>query len=171
MGLFGDDEPVLQAVTLKVPMDGYGQPNTKTCWYACYAMMYAWKGLTTSSLNEKLEAIGIPRTRGLVDTEYRKVAFAVGMDGVSYTAAKSWDLETVIHRLTCWGPIFCCTTKFQGHAMVLYGVDPGLNRLALADPYSHGTDGIWTNAHSEFWPLSTWQSMIQPVRLSLQVFK
>jgi len=34
-----------------LPMEGYSQPNSATCWYACYAMMYGWQKKSVSEFD------------------------------------------------------------------------------------------------------------------------
>ena len=158
---------------LPLPMQGFAQPNSATCWYACYAMMYAWKNKSTSELDQKLSAAGYNlsdiKNRGLKDDEYRKVAYAVGTRDVHRMSALNWSLEDIIDRLQPWGPIFLCTLELGGgHAMVLYGVDPKMNNLIIADPYSVGGD--YGSAHKEYFTLNRYKSTIQPVDYALQVF-
>ena len=164
------------SVRLKLPLAGYGQPNGKTCWYACYAMMYAWKGWSVSTLNERIAGTKIPRDRGLRQEEYGPMATAVLMTGVSVGAVKSWDIRTVIYRLSTWGPLFCCTTKFDGHAMVLLGADAVLNQVEVANPYNivdyeASRGGSWTDAACEYYKLADWHAIIQPVPFAIQAFR
>lgn len=158
---------------LPLPMQGFVQPNTVTCWYACYAMMYAWKKIDVAKLDENLVAAGYElsdiKNRGLQDYEYGKVAHAVGTRDVLRVSAANWSLDDVIDRLKRWGPIFLCTKeRGGGHAMVLYGVDSMFSRLIVADPYSTGSD--YGSAHTEWFELQQFKDTIQPVEYALQVF-
>jgi Papain-like cysteine protease AvrRpt2 len=158
---------------LSLPMQGNSQPNSKTCWYACYAMMYAWKGIGAAELDRSLSAAGYQlsdiKNRGLKEEEYGKVAHAVGTRDVLRISAINWSIEDIVDRLQRWGPIFLCTMELGGgHAMVLYGVDLKLNNLIIADPYSVGGD--YGSAHNEFFSLKKFQGTIQPVEYAIQVF-
>jgi hypothetical protein len=157
---------------LSLPMEGYGQPNSKTCWYACYAMMYAWKKRNVSELDQNLSNAGYKlseiKSRGLEDSEYGKVAHAVGTRDVLRISALNWSLDDVVDRLQRWGPIFLCTMELGGgHAMLLYGVDLKLGNLIVADPYTTGAD--FTSAHNEYFSLEKFRGTIQPVDYALQV--
>jgi hypothetical protein len=162
-----------------LPLDGYGQATRFICWYACYKMMYIWKGLTSYQLNKNLTDAGYDLQelsgRGLVPDEYGKICHAVGLVEVQTAAAAYWSISDVIFRLKRWGPIWVATDKFNGHAMVLYGAQthrvaddkPG---VTLADPYSPVTEGGPANAHNEYSSLDGFKQMIQPWNYSLQVF-
>lgn len=159
--------------TVPLPMEGYSQPNSKTCWYACYAMMYAWNNKTVAELDQNLVKVGYDlseiKNRGLEDYEYGKVAHAVGTRDVLRISALNWTIDDVIHRLKRWGPIFMCTMELGGgHAMVLYGVDIKLSNLLVADPYSTGAE--YGSAHKEYFSLTKFRGTIQPVDYALQVF-
>ena len=159
------------SVKLSLPMIGYGQPNTKTCWFACYAMMYGWNKKTVDDLKKKLTDAGYDLSkllsRGLDQDEYGKLCHAVGMAEVLRVAAQAWSMGDVLHRLSVWGPIFVASTKCAGHAMVLYGADSKTGNLTLADPY---TTGEYTDAHNEYYTLDGFRKIIQPVDFALQVF-
>ena len=156
-----------------ITKEGYGQPNSKACWYACYAMMYAWNKKSVSELDQNLTNAGYKlsevKNRGLTDNEYGKVAHAVGTRDVQRIAALNWSLDDVADRLQRWGPIFLCTMVLGGgHAMLLYGVDIKLGNLMVADPYSVG--GELGSAHDEYFTLQKFRGTIQPVDYALQVF-
>lgn len=158
---------------LPLPMQGFAQPNAVSCWYACYAMMYAWKNKSVSELDQKLTAAGYNlsgiKNRGLKEDEYRKVARAVGTRDVLRVSALNWSLEDIVDRLQRWGPIFLCTLENGGgHAMVLYGVDVKMNNLIVADPYPNS--GGYGSAHNEYFKLNKFRGTIQPVEYALQVF-
>ncbi len=156
-----------------LPMEGYSQPNSATCWYACYAMMYGWQKKSVSELDRSLSGAGYSlseiKNRGLKDAEYGKVAHAVGTRDVLRISALNWSIDDVVDRLRRWGPIFLCTMELGGgHAMVLYGVDIKLGNLMVADPYSVGGD--YGSAHTEYFSLNKFRGTIQPVDYALQVF-
>ena len=158
---------------LPLPTQGFAQPNSASCWYACYAMMYAWKNKSVAELDQKLSSAGYDlgkiKNRGLKDDEYRKVAYAVGTREVLRISALNWSLEDIVDRLQRWRPIFLCTLELGGgHAMVLYGADTKLNNLIVADPYSVGAD--FGSAHNEYFTLNKFRGTIQPVDYALQVF-
>lgn len=159
--------------TLPLPMHGFAQPNSVTCWYACYAMMYAWQKKTALQLGQRLVAGGYKldeiKSRGLKDSEYRKVAHAVGTCDVLRSSAVEWSLEDIIDRLQRWGPIYFSTLELGGgHAMVIYGVDTKLNNVIIADPYTLGGD--YGSAHTEYFTLKKFRGTIQPVDYAIQVF-
>lgn len=156
-----------------LPMQGFAQPNAVTCWYACYAMMYAWKKMEVSELDQSLVSAGYKlseiKNRGLDDREYGKVAHAVGTRDILRTSAMNWSLDDVIDRLKRWGPIFLCTRELGGgHAMVLYGVDSQLGNLLIADPYSVG--GEYGSAHTEYFSIKKFRETVQPVEFAIQAF-
>lgn len=160
-----------EQIKLRVPLDGSGQPNTKTCWFACYCMMYVATNKTVDDLRSRLSGEGYDLSkllsRGLDQDEYGKVCHAANLRDVLRAGAMAWTMGDVIHRLGVWGPIFVATTKFNGHAMVLYGADAKLERLTVADPY---TQGAFTDAHNEYYTLDGFKKIIQPVPYALQVF-
>jgi hypothetical protein len=157
---------------LPLPKQGFAQPNTTTCWYACYAMMYAWKNKSVTELDQKLSAAGYNlsdiKNRGLKDDEYRRVAYAVGTRDVLRNSAVNWSLEDIVDRLQRWGPIFLCTMELGGHAILLYGVDIKLKNLIIADPNSIGGD--YGSAHDEYFTLGKFRGTIQPIDYAVQVF-
>lgn len=162
-----------EVTSIKLPLatSGYGQPNTKTCWYACYAMMYGWKRKSIDELRQNLSGAGYDLgrllSRGLDQDEYGKVCHAAGLRDVLRVGALAWTLGDVAHRLSVWGPIYVASTKYNGHAMVLYGVDGKLGNLIMADPY---TTGEYSDAHNEYYTLDGFKQIIQPVPYALQVF-
>lgn len=158
---------------LKLPMEGFAQPNSVTCWYACYAMMYAWQKKTPLELDQRLSAAGYKlsdiKNRGLQDHEYQRVAYAVGTRDVHRPSALNWSLTDVSDRLESWGPIYLSTLELGGgHAMVIYGVDIKMKNILIADPYSTGGD--YGSAHTEYFTLSKFAGTVQPVPYAIQVF-
>ncbi len=168
----GDKNMSQEKFVLPLPKQGFSQPNTATCWYACYAMMYAWKNKSIAELDQRLSNAGYNladiKNRGLKDGEYRRVAYAVGTRDVLYTSVLNWSLEDIIDRLQRWGPIFLCTQELGGHALVLYGANTKLKNLIAADPNSIGGD--YGSAHDEYFTLSRFRGTIQPVSYAIQVF-
>lgn len=158
------------AVELFLPMDGYGQPNTKTCWFACYAMMYAWKKKTVVELKQKLTDKGYDLSRllsrGLDQHEYGKICHAAGLSDLLRVQVLSWSMGDLIHRLSFLGPIYVATTKYAGHAMVVYAASGKTGTLKLADPY---TRGEFTDAHTEYYTLDGFKEIVQPIGFALQV--
>lgn len=158
---------------LPLEKEGFGQPNNKTCWYACYAMMYVWKNMSVAQLDSNLVKAGYNlseiKNRGLEDYEYQKVARAVGTKEVLTISAVNWSLDDVADRLKRWGPIFLATKELGGgHAMVLYGVDLALEKLIVADPYTVGGD--YKSAHDEYFTIKTFRQTVQPVGYAVQCF-
>lgn len=158
---------------LPLPMEGYGQPNSVSCWYACYAMMYVWNNKTVNELDQKLAAVFNDLTalknRGLNDFEYCKIARAVGTRDVLRMSALNWSLEDIIDRLKRWGPIYISTKEYGGgHAMVVYGVDPEFGNIFVADPFT-GRGNAYS-AHTECFNLAKFRGTIQPVEFAVQVF-
>ena len=73
-----------------VPTLGMGQKTTKQCWFASYKMIYWSKGKNIDSIKDKVSSVidfDDAMEHGLYDTDYKKVATALGMrqwSGVKY---------------------------------------------------------------------------------------
>jgi len=73
-----------------VPTLGMGQKTVKQCWYASYKMIYWYKGKNIDSIKGKVSSeidFDDAMANGLLDTDFSKVATALGMQkwsGVEY---------------------------------------------------------------------------------------
>lgn len=121
------------------------QPTSKTCWLACYQMLYKSKNKKTSEIEPKLrKALGdatydsICNDTGLLDEHLQKATAALGLFGL--TKKHLSDITNVDDHLRKSGAIMCTGTfsfgKVTGlHAVVICGIDLDRKTLTMIDPY------------------------------------
>jgi Papain-like cysteine protease AvrRpt2 len=80
-----------------VSLTGGGQENFQQCWFASYQMLFSFHNLNKSAIEDKIKGAGIDvadaKDKGLLDTEYRKAATALGLkmwSGIPFKAEASW---------------------------------------------------------------------------------
>jgi len=121
----------------KLEVTSYRQAHNTTCWYASYKSLYSWKDRATSEILPALHNAGLDTDamfdRGMIDTEYMPAAKALRMSSWRTSSFKQWDVQMLIHVMRTYGPIFCATQIYQGHAVVLYGARPDEDKVWYID--------------------------------------
>jgi len=121
----------------KLEVPGYRQAHNTTCWYASYKSLYSWKDRSTGEILPALHNAGLNTDamldRGMVGEEYFPAAKALGMVSWRASSFKKWDVQMLIHVMRTYGPIFCATQIYQGHAVVLYGARADEDKVLYID--------------------------------------
>ena len=75
-----------------VPTAGGGQATFQQCWLASYRMLYRFHKFNTNSIEDKLRGAGIDvedaKKEGMLDTQFKEAAGALGLAGWSGTIFK-----------------------------------------------------------------------------------
>jgi Papain-like cysteine protease AvrRpt2 len=95
---------------VRAPLNGMqAQPQVLAtlCWYACFRMLYTWKGLDPATIWEKLKAGGIDvdaaKERGLLPKDNLKAAKALGMNAFGFGQPLSaYDLKRPLGSSPVW---------------------------------------------------------------------
>lgn len=121
------------------------QPTTKTCWLACYRMLYKWASQPLLGIETKLSAAfgegvydSILNQTGLLDEHLQPAAKALGFYGMPKTSLA--DITKFSDYLRSSGPLMCTGTfsfnKVSGlHAVIICGVNLKNKQLTIIDPY------------------------------------
>ena len=121
------------------------QPTTKTCWLACYRMLFKYASQPLASTEEKLAATygaatfdSIVNETGLLDEHLAKAAGALGLSGMTKRSLS--DINSFSEYLRLSGPLMCTGTfafrKVTGlHAVIICGVNMERKTLTMIDPY------------------------------------
>jgi hypothetical protein len=120
---------------LLIEVPKYSQYNSRCCWYACYKMLYGWKGRAPGDVATKLAEIGITTTDALYDDQWGKAAAALGLCGMRVDHLKS--IENMAWCLGKCGPIWSAGNFLSDgspHAVVISGLYAD-GKLRLSDPY------------------------------------
>jgi hypothetical protein len=120
-------------IILSVPR--IGQANSRCCWFACYKMLYAWKGRATSEVATKIAAAGYSTTDALYEDQWPYSAYALGISGMRVAHLKS--VGNMSWCLSKCGPIWCAGSFFSDgspHAIVISGLYED-GKLRINDPY------------------------------------
>lgn len=129
---------------LKISGEGYMQPTAATCWWASYAMVYHWKGLSDDLIKSKIKKAGFDFddywAKGLPRTDYRKVGACLGMTGFrgGYISNLADDFKSFVFVLKAYGPLWCAFANPSPHAVVVTGVDSNLNQIHIINPWNRG---------------------------------
>ena len=153
------------------------QPTSKTCWLACYRMLFQSKGKDIKEIEPKLrKAFGdstyesILNSTGLLDEHLSKATAALGLYGL--TKQHLSDITNVDDHLRKSGAIMCTGTfsfgKVTGlHAVIICGIDLDRKTLTMIDPYYQflpSEVGKYPITHS------TLIAKLRPVQFSNQSF-
>lgn len=137
-------------VSHSVPKDGYGQYYATTCWYSSYRMLHAWKQADQSAIKSKLAGAGLDLkrlwTRGLLDTEFRAAAAALGMCGWRGSWVRDQNAEMISHVLKRYGPLWAAMDwrgdAAAGHAVVIVAYDKKSEVFKIHNPYNRFQPGM-----------------------------
>jgi hypothetical protein len=136
-----DQDPKYQVPNV-IPM---AQPTSKTCWLACYRMLYKFKGRDVGDIDTAMrKAFGddgydsIINQTGLLDEHLAKATAALGFYGMPKTSLA--DIDKFSDYLRKSGPLMCTGTfsfnKVTGlHAVIICGVDLDAKTMTMVDPY------------------------------------
>lgn len=121
------------------------QPTNKTCWLACYRMLYSFAGKSLSAIDTAMrQAFGdsaydkIINETGLLDEHLALAARANGFSGMpKKVLADITKFSDYLHKS---GPLMCTGTfsfgKVTGlHAVLICGIDEERETLTMIDPY------------------------------------
>ena len=72
---------------IEIEVRPIGQYNTKTCWIACYRMLYAWRGIADAECYRRLKASKIPMDEGLDISQWRKATYHMKLSGYDVQVA------------------------------------------------------------------------------------
>jgi hypothetical protein len=126
----------------KVSGDGMGQPSAETCWYACYAMIYNWKGKPVSAIKDAIVKAGYNYDdyykNGLPIEDFRKVGLSLGLTGFrgGYISTLADDFQAFAQLLKGYGPMWCAFSRPSAHIVVVSGVDAKLNQIHIINPWN-----------------------------------
>ena len=121
------------------------QPTSKTCWLACYQMLFKFVKQPLPDIDSKLTtAFGatvydsIVNETGLLDEHLMRAAGALGFSGMPKSVLADFDKFTNYLRLS--GPLMCTGTfsfrKVTGlHAVIICGYNTDFKTLTMIDPY------------------------------------
>lgn len=121
---------------------GFGQPTAETCWYACYAMIYGWKGKPASAIRDAIVKAGYDfddyYKKGLPVEDFRKVGLALGLTGFrgGYISTLADDFKGMAQLLKNYGPFWCAFSKPSAHIVVVVGCDARLNQIHIINPWN-----------------------------------
>lgn len=169
--LFGN-----KSVTLKFSVKGLGQPTSSTCWYASYCMMYAFKGQKHEDVLPKLRNKNLKvdemLKRGLLPEELLPAGQALGVTSVHPDFLKADDYSALVTRLTKSPIWFAMDLTDDGitqptHAVVIYGADEKLDRVAYYDPYAKPFTG---DPEKGWWTMADYKKKIFPTCWAAQVW-
>lgn len=137
-------------IVIDVPK--YGQSNRRCCWYACYKMLYGWKGKSVSQVRLKLSNVGITNTSALLQSQWGIASSALGLWGMRVGHLK--HVENMRWCLKKCGPIWTAgnfATDGGGHAIVISGIrSDGVLRISdpwefyFRDSYNYMTHSQWS---------------------------
>lgn len=141
----------------KVETLGMGQPNNATCWWASYRMIYKFRNRTLDEIDSKLKPIinlEDCKANGLPDTDYTRVANALGLRGWRGTefnkkqgffdiglsdGAEAFLKELVVSPLWVSRLIWIGSEKSY-HIVVAVGYDDDKETIIYNNPYPGPTD-------------------------------
>jgi len=121
------------------------QPTSKTCWLACYRMLFKSKGKDINDIEPKLLKVfgkttyeSILNSTGLLDEHLAKATAALGLYGL--TKKHLSDITNFDDHLRKSGAVMCTGTfsfgKVTGlHAVIICGIDLERKTLTMVDPY------------------------------------
>ena len=121
------------------------QPTSKTCWLACYRMLFKYANQPVSTIEAKVKAaLGettfkkVLNETGLLDEHLGKVCASLGFSGMTKKSLS--DITNFDDYLRKSGPLMCTGTfsfgKVSGlHAVIICGIDLDRKTLTMIDPY------------------------------------
>jgi Papain-like cysteine protease AvrRpt2 len=139
-----------------VPTSGAGQATHQQCWLASFGMMYKYYKMA-GSIEDKLSAAGIDvetaKSSGMLDTDYKKAATALGFTALSVAPFKEtgffdFDVSSGAYKFIdelVKGPLWCSRYIGPGsyHAVVATGYsDSGTGYIIFNNPYPGPTNAL-----------------------------
>ena len=148
----------------KVP--AIAQANSKCCWFACYQMIYAWKGKKVSEVATKLANAGISTKKALDISQWGRASNHLGLKGmrVSHIKGKA-KFDNMVDVLERWGPMWCAGNFLNGspHAILISGWSRPGKTLRFIDPYE-----LWQgHAYSDY-SHTYWSALIKNATFACQ---
>jgi Papain-like cysteine protease AvrRpt2 len=126
----------------KLDGSGYGQPTAETCWYACYAMIFAYKQKPVTAIKDAIVKAGFNfddyYKNGLPVEDFRKVGLALGLTGFrgGFMSTLGADFQWLAQHLKSYGPTWCAFSRPSAHIVVICGVDSKLNQIHIMNPWN-----------------------------------
>ena len=150
-----------------VPTAGMGQETEAQCWFASYKMLLKFHGRNTDEVKDKLNAsLGMVRTdagpklsgwddamaNGLTDTDYKKCADALGLQGWpgrEFNQEPSWydvglsdGAENFLSKLQA-GPLWVSRRSGSiNHIVLVTGYNDDLEVVTFNNPFHNKKDAI-----------------------------
>ena len=84
-----------------------------------------------------------PQTTGLLETDFRAMAMHYGLEKLSNDQVRAWQPRALEECLRRCGPLWYAVQMPFKHVVVIAGVDPRSNRIAVVDPAA-GDLVIWS---------------------------
>ncbi len=140
-----------------VPTAGFGQQNHQQCWFASYQMLLWSKGKNIDSIRDKLSGVidfEDSMENGLLDTEYKKCATALGLTALSggtFNAKRGFfdvglsDGAEALHRELTKGPLWVSKFIKKGtyHIIVVKAYDDsGDGHFIYNNPFPGPTNAV-----------------------------
>jgi papain like cysteine protease AvrRpt2 len=140
-----------------VPTIGAGQATFEQCWLASYKMMLKFMKRSENEVEDKLRGAGInvddAKTQGLLDTEYKKAADALGLTawaGSPFNDKPTWydiglsdGAEAFLAELEK-GPLWVSRYVEKGsyHIVVAVGYNDSEERVIYNNPFPGPTNAV-----------------------------
>ena len=122
---------------------GFGQSTAESCWYACYALLYEWKGRPRASIRERIERAKLDYRdyykNGLPVADFPKTRNALGLTSWrgGYMKGLADDFQALCSALKGYGPIWCAFSKPSAHIVVVTGVNSNTRNIHILNPWNN----------------------------------
>ena len=81
------------------------QANSRCCWFACYQMLYLYKGEDRNEVKKRLDKVNIPTDDALDISKWDNAASVLGMKGMRVSHLKTFDNMVAALRFHMYQPV------------------------------------------------------------------